>query len=150
MQKYELEILTFLAIAKLEKLENFIALRKRNFDYLYGQLSLIAEFIMPQATPNSDPSWFGFPITINPNSGVSREKLLRFLDEKKIGTRLMFAGNILKQPAYRNTDFRVVGNLTNTDLVMNNSFWLGVYPGLTIEMLDFVIESIHQFLKNKE
>jgi CDP-6-deoxy-D-xylo-4-hexulose-3-dehydrase len=139
-----------LGVSQLEKLENFIALRKRNFDYLYGQLSLIAEFIMPQATPNSDPSWFGFPITINPNSGVSREKLLRFLDEKKIGTRLMFAGNILKQPAYRNTDFRVVGNLTNTDLVMNNSFWLGVYPGLTIEMLDFVIESIHQFLKSKE
>jgi CDP-6-deoxy-D-xylo-4-hexulose-3-dehydrase len=138
-----------LGVSQLEKLENFIALRKRNFDYLYGHLSLITEFIMPQATPNSDPSWFGFPITINPSSGVSREKLLRFLDEKKIGTRLMFAGNILKQPAYRNTDFRVVGNLTNTDLVMNNSFWLGVYPGLTTEMLDFVIESIHQFLRSK-
>ena len=138
-----------LGVSQLEKLDSFIAIRKRNFDYLYSQVSQFTEFILPEATPNSEPSWFGFPITIKPESGISREKLLRFLDEKKIGTRLMFAGNILKQPAYRNTEFRVVGNLDNTDLVMNNSFWLGVYPGLNKQMLDYVVEALGQFLKDR-
>jgi CDP-6-deoxy-D-xylo-4-hexulose-3-dehydrase len=138
-----------LGVSQLEKLDSFIAIRKRNFDYLYSLISQFSEFVLPEATPNSEPSWFGFPITIKPESGISREKLLRFLDEKKIGTRLMFAGNILKQPAYRNTEFRVVGNLNNTDLVMNNSFWLGVYPGLNAEMLDYVVESISQFLRDR-
>jgi CDP-6-deoxy-D-xylo-4-hexulose-3-dehydrase len=138
-----------LGVSQLEKLDSFIAIRKRNFDYLYSQVSQFTEFILPESTPNSEPSWFGFPITIKPESGISREKLLRFLDEKKIGTRLMFAGNILKQPAYRNTEFRVVGNLDNTDLVMNNSFWLGVYPGLNKKMLDYVVEALGQFLKDR-
>ena len=135
-----------LGISQMSKLENFIELRKRNFNYLYTNLSSIAEFILPEATPNSEPSWFGFPITIRPESGILREDLLRYYDERKIGTRLMFAGNILKQPAYMNSDFRVVGNLTNTDIVMNNSFWLGVYPGLTLEMLDYVIATTNEFL----
>jgi CDP-6-deoxy-D-xylo-4-hexulose-3-dehydrase len=102
---------------------------------------------MPEATPNSDPSWFGFPITIKPDSGIDRTRLLRHLDEKKIGTRLLFAGNLLKQPAYRNIEHRVIGDLKNSDLVMTNTFWLGVYPGLTEEMLSYVSEVVHDFVK---
>jgi len=138
-----------LGISQLTKLENFIKLRKRNFDYLYQNLSYIGDFILPEATPNSEPSWFGFPITIRPESGILREDLLRHYEERKIGTRLMFAGNILKQPAYSKSDFKVVGNLTNTDIVMNNSFWLGVYPGLTLEMLDYVISTTNEFLSKR-
>ena len=138
-----------LGLSQLEKLESFIKLRKRNFDYLYQNFRSIDDFILPEATLNSEPSWFGFPITIRPESGILREDLLRFFEKQKIGTRLMFAGNILKQPAYANSDFRVVGNLTNTDIVMNNSFWLGVYPGLTTEMLDYVITSTNDFLSNR-
>lgn len=138
-----------LGLSQLTKLESFMRLRKRNFDYLRKHLSSVSDFIMPEATPKSEPSWFGFPITIRPNSGISREALLRFYDERKIGTRLMFAGNILKQPAYKNTEFRVVGNLTNTDIVMNHSFWIGVYPGLSLEMLDYVIASTHEFLSRR-
>jgi CDP-6-deoxy-D-xylo-4-hexulose-3-dehydrase len=138
-----------LGISQLTKLENFIKLRKRNFDYLHQNLSSITDFILPEATLNSEPSWFGFPITIRPESGIVREDLLRHYEERKIGTRLMFAGNILKQPAYMNSEFRVVGNLTNTDIVMNNSFWLGVYPGLTLEMLDYVISATTEFFANR-
>ncbi|NBX06148.1 MAG: NAD-dependent epimerase/dehydratase family protein [Betaproteobacteria bacterium] len=97
----------------------------------------------------SDPAWFGFPITLDPSHPVDREDLLRFLDLRKIGTRLLFAGNILKQPAYKDIDFRVVGDLTNTDIIMNRSFWVGVYPGLTKAMLDYVIESIADFMSGK-
>ena len=105
--------------------------------------------MLAKATPNSEPSWFGFPITLDPKIGINREDLLRYLDSKLIGTRLMFAGNILKQPAYKNVDFRVVGDLTNTDILMNRSFWSGVYPGLTKEMLDYVIEHIILFMSGK-
>jgi CDP-6-deoxy-D-xylo-4-hexulose-3-dehydrase len=102
---------------------------------------------MPEATVNSDPSWFGFPITIRPGSSIDRTALLRHLDDKKIGTRLLFAGNLLKQPAYRNIEHRVIGDLRNSDLVLTNTFWLGVYPGLTDEMLNYVSEVVHDFVK---
>ena len=118
-----------------------------NFDHLYARLSEVEGLILPQATPNSVPSWFGFPITLKPDSGVDREELLRFLDSRLIGTRLMFAGNILKQPAYRNVEFRVVGDLTNTDIVMRRNFWVGVYPGLTVPMLDFIADSIIELVE---
>ena len=101
------------------------------------------------ATEHSDPSWFGCPITLDPSHPVNREDLLRFLDSRKIGTRLVFAGNITKQPAYKDVDFRIVGDLTNTDIVMTRSFWVGVYPGLTTPMLDYVIESISNFMAGK-
>ncbi len=136
-----------LGVSQLKKLDKFVAARKANFKYLKATLSDIQDFVMPEATPNSDPSWFGFPITIKPESGVDRTKLLRHLDEKKIGTRLLFAGNLLKQPAYRNIEHRVIGDLKNSDLVMTNTFWLGVYPGLTDEMLSYVSEVIHDFVK---
>lgn len=135
-----------LGITQLQKLESFITKRKENFNYLSDQLSRIEGIKIAQATPNSDPSWFGCPITLDPEHPVNREELLRFLDSRKIGTRLLFAGNILKQPGYTNVDFRVVGNLNNTDIVMRRSFWVGVYPGLTKAMLDYVIESIAEFM----
>ena len=110
----------------------------------------IADFMMPMATPKSDPSLFGFPITIHPDSALDRTDLLRFLDQRLIGTRLLFAGNILRQPAYQNIDHRVIGSLSNSDLVMKNTFWLGVYPGLTTEMLDYVIDSLHEFADQRK
>jgi CDP-6-deoxy-D-xylo-4-hexulose-3-dehydrase len=138
-----------LGLSQLSKIETFIQKRKDNFNYLKENLEKIEGIQVAKPTPNSDPSWFGFPITLNANHSVNREELLRFLDTRKIGTRLMFAGNITKQPAYKNVDFRVVGNLGNTDTVMMRSFWVGVYPGLTKPMLDFVIESISDFMNGK-
>ncbi len=138
-----------LGLTQLQKLDGFIAARNRNFNYLYSRLSGVEGLIMPKATEHSEPSWFGFPITLDPKHPVNREELLRFLDSKKIGTRLMFAGNVLKQPAYKDVDFRVVGDLTNTDIVMMRTFWVGVYPGLTEPMLDYVIEAISEFMTFK-
>jgi CDP-6-deoxy-D-xylo-4-hexulose-3-dehydrase len=136
-----------LGVSQLKKLDRFVAARKANFSYLKNALSDVQDFIMPEATINSDPSWFGFPITIRPESSIDRTSLLRHLDDKKIGTRLLFAGNLLKQPAYRNIEHRVIGDLKNSDLVMTNTFWLGVYPGLTDEMLNYVSEVVHNFVK---
>jgi len=135
-----------LGLSQLKKIEHFVKSRKENFNYLYNGLEVVEGLILPKATANSDPSWFGFPITLDPKHPVNREALLRFLDIRKIGTRLMFAGNILKQPAYTGVDFRVVGDLSNTDVVMKRTFWVGVYPGLRKEMLDYVIESINEFM----
>lgn len=136
-----------LGLSQLAKLQNFIARRKENFEYLSKGLSGVEGLLLPRATEKSDPSWFGYPITLDPSHPANREELLRLLDDKKIGTRLMFAGNIVKQPAYRDVEFRVVGDLKNSDVVMNRSFWIGVFPGLTTKMLDFVIETISGFMK---
>ncbi len=137
-----------LGLSQLSKIEVFSDARKRNFEYLFNKLRNVEGLILPRATPKSDPSWFGFPITLNPNNPLDRTKLLRFLDARKIGTRLLFAGNLTKQPAYRSVDFRIVGDLKNTDIIMERTFWVGTYPGLTIEMLDFVAESIVEFVEN--
>jgi CDP-6-deoxy-D-xylo-4-hexulose-3-dehydrase len=138
-----------LGLTQLAKVELFIQKRKENYEYLRQHLSKVEGLSIAQATPNSDPSWFGCPITLDPNHHVNREDLLRFLDARKIGTRLLFAGNITKQPAYKDIEFRVVGDLTNTDIVMTRSFWVGVYPGLTKQMLDYVIESITDYMTGK-
>ncbi len=138
-----------LGLTQMKKLDGFIAARNKNFNYLYSQLSGVEGLIMPKATEHSEPSWFGFPITLDPKHPVNREELLRFLDSKKIGTRLMFAGNVLKQPAYKDVDFRVVGDLTNTDIVMMRTFWVGVYPGLTEPMLDYIVENIISFMDSQ-
>lgn len=137
-----------LGLSQLDKLDHFVARRKENFNYLYSKLSSVQGLILPQATKHSDPSWFGFPITLEPALAVDREDLLRFLDARKIGTRLMFAGNILRQPAYRKVDVRIVGDLTNTDIVMRRTFWVGVYPGLTQPMLDYIAHSITEFVND--
>jgi CDP-6-deoxy-D-xylo-4-hexulose-3-dehydrase len=138
-----------LGLTQLAKVELFIQKRKENYEYLKQHLSEVEGLSITQATPNSDPSWFGCPITLASNHPVNRENLLRFLNSRKIGTRLLFAGNITKQPAYKDVNFRVVGDLTNTDIVMTRSFWVGVYPGLTTQMLDYVIESITDFMAGK-
>jgi CDP-4-dehydro-6-deoxyglucose reductase, E1 len=137
-----------LGLSQLDKIDGFVAARKKNFAYLEKRLTGVEGLILPRATPKSDPSWFGYPITLDPEHPVDRNKLMRFLDDRKIGTRLIFAGNLTKQPAYRNVDFRVVGDMTNTDIVMNRSFWVGVYPGLTEPMLDYVADSITEFVEN--
>jgi CDP-6-deoxy-D-xylo-4-hexulose-3-dehydrase len=136
-----------LGLSQLQRLEEFVGARKRNFDFLYKRLEGTEGLLLPRATQGSDPSWFGFPVTLDPDHPVDREGLLRFFYERKIGTRLMFAGNVVRQPAYRNTDFRVVGALTNSDIVMRRSFWLGVFPGLDQRMLDYVADSLLEYLK---
>ena len=134
-------------LAQLEKLDGFVQARKDNFKYLHDRLKSCEEFlILPEATENSDPSWFGFLITIKPEANIRRVDLLEYLDQKKIGTRLLFAGNLTRQPYMKGKNYRVSGDLTNTDVVMNDSFWIGVYPGLTKEMLDFTVEKIESYL----
>jgi CDP-6-deoxy-D-xylo-4-hexulose-3-dehydrase len=140
------DIQAALGVSQLKKLDRFIQRRKENFNFLYEGLHNIEALMMPKATEHSDPSWFGFPITINPAHPANREDLLRFLDERKIGTRLMFAGNITRQPAYTGVDFKIIGDLSNSDIVMQRSFWIGVYPGLNTQMLEYVIDSIREFL----
>ncbi|HEY8913988.1 lipopolysaccharide biosynthesis protein RfbH [Lacisediminihabitans sp.] len=137
-----------LGSSQLTKIDRFVEARKRNFVHLHERFTGVEGLILPFATPKSDPSWFGFPITLEPEHPVDRNELMRFLDSRKIGTRLLFAGNLTKQPAYRNVDFRVVGDLTNTDIVMNRTFWVGVYPGLTIPMLDYIADSVIEFVEN--
>jgi len=106
--------------------------------------------ILPQATPNSDPSWFGFPIAVRTDAPFTRNELVQFLDSRKIGTRLLFGGNLIRQPAYRNSQYRVASSLKNADFIMNNVFWIGVYPGLTTSMLDYVGEALGDLIKNKK
>jgi CDP-6-deoxy-D-xylo-4-hexulose-3-dehydrase len=134
------------ALAQMDRVEEFIAARKANFAYLKSGLKHCEEFLLlSEATPNSDPSWFGFPITIKASAGINRVDLLQYLDQHKIGTRLLFAGNLTRQPYMKGRNFRISGELTNTDIVMNDTFWIGVYPGLSREMLDFVINRIETF-----
>jgi CDP-6-deoxy-D-xylo-4-hexulose-3-dehydrase len=133
-------------VAQLDRAAGFIQARKDNFAYLKNRLQSCEEFmILPEATENSDPSWFGFPITLKPAANIDRVDLLTYLDENKIGTRLLFAGNLTRQPYMVGRNYRVSGDLTNTDRVMHDTFWIGVYPGLTREMLDFAIEKIEAF-----
>ncbi|HEX8384130.1 MAG TPA: lipopolysaccharide biosynthesis protein RfbH [Sphingomonas sp.] len=133
-------------LAQLERVDDFITARRRNFGLLRDRLAGMEEqFIMPQATPNSDPSWFGFPLTLREGTGVARVDLLRFLDDNKIGTRLLFAGNLLRQPAYQGIEHRVVGDLTNTDKIMRDTFWLGVYPGLDERHYAFMGDKLEEF-----
>ena len=133
-------------VAQLEKLNDFIQARKDNFKYLYEKLKTCEDFIsLPVATENSDPSWFGFLVTIKEEAQISRVDFLKFLDQNKIGTRLLFAGNIVRQPYMADKKYRISEDLTHTDYVMNNSFWVGVYPGLTHEMLDFIVDRFEMY-----
>ncbi|USX14269.1 lipopolysaccharide biosynthesis protein RfbH [Oxalobacteraceae bacterium OTU3CAMAD1] len=133
-------------LAQIDRAAGFIQARKDNFAYLTERLQSCAEFlILPVATENSDPSWFGFPMTLKPEANVARVDLLTYLDQHKIGTRLLFAGNLTRQPYMIGRNYRVSGDLTNTDRVMNDTFWIGVFPGLTREMLDFTIEKLEAF-----
>lgn len=134
-------------LAQLEKIDAFVAARKSNFAYLNKRLMDCEEFLqLPQATQHSDPSWFGFPITLKEKCPVTRLDLLTYLDQNQVGTRLLFAGNLIKQPYMMNKNYRVSGELTNTDNVMNNTFWIGVQPSLSHEMLEFVASKIESYL----
>jgi CDP-6-deoxy-D-xylo-4-hexulose-3-dehydrase len=141
--------------AQLQKLPSFIQARRRNFKQLRDGLTDIADkFLLPEPTPNSDPSWFGFLLTVREDVAFERNEIVNYLESKGIQTRMLFSGNILKQPCFNELresgkGFRVVGKLTNTDLIMNQTFWIGVYPGMTIEMIDYIIEVIFAFVKRE-
>ncbi|HEY6301828.1 MAG TPA: lipopolysaccharide biosynthesis protein RfbH [Terriglobales bacterium] len=132
-------------VAQLKKLPAFIEARKRNFAYLKAGLKDAEEqFVLPEATANSDPSWFGLPLLVREMAPFSRNTLIEFLNAKKIATRQLFGGNLVRQPAYADLNYRVVGDLRMSDRVMNQAFWIGVYPGLTQAMLDYVLETINE------
>ena len=136
-------------LGQLERLEGFIKKRKENFSFLYKNLKNLEEFlILPESEKNSDPSWFGFPLSLRKNNKFNRNDLIKYLDNKKIGTRLLFAGNVIKQPYMKNVDFRVHGELKNTNFIMDNTFWIGVYPGLTSQQLEYSVSTIKEFFRS--
>jgi CDP-6-deoxy-D-xylo-4-hexulose-3-dehydrase len=135
-------------VAQMDKLDDFVDRRKANWQRLHDGLSDLQDvLLLPRATEHSDPSWFGFCISVLPTASFSRHALVQHLESQQVGTRELFAGNLLRQPAYQDVPKRVVGDLTNADFVMENAFWIGVYPGLTDEMIDFVVQTIHDFVR---
>jgi len=135
-------------LAQLERLESFIRIRKENFNFLYKNLKSLEEFlILPEAEKNSDPSWFGFPLSLRKNNKFNRNDLIKYLNDNKIGTRLLFSGNLTKQPYMKDINFKVQGELKNTDFIMENTFWIGLYPGLSKEHLEFSSNQIKNFFK---
>jgi len=141
------DIQAAIGLAQLDRLDSFIELRRRNWAYLKSGLKGLEEFLLlPGVTENSDPSWFGFALTVEPTSPKTRNQIVQELNDAKVATRLLFGGNLLRQPAFMGTPRRVVGELTNTDIVMNDTFWIGVWPGLTLPMLDYVIATLLKIL----
>jgi CDP-6-deoxy-D-xylo-4-hexulose-3-dehydrase len=143
------EMQAAIGVAQIKKLPKFVALRKHNWNLLFEGLKEFEEFfILPEITPNSDPSWFGFALTIRSGAPFIRRDLINHLEKKRIATRLLFGGNILRQPAYANVKYRVAERLQNADLITENTFWLGVHPGLTQEMIEYVIKTISVFVSS--
>ena len=143
------EMQAAIGVAQLDKLDGFIAARRRNFDALNAGLKTFEEhLILPVATPGSEPSWFGFLISVRPGAPFKREALTAFLEKRRIGTRLLFAGNIVRQPYFKNQPHRVVGDLSNSDRVMRDTFWIGVYPGISSTMIAYVLESFGAFFRS--
>lgn len=136
-----------IGVSQLRKLPAFISRRNENTNYLISKLEHLQNHLsLPIATPNSEPSWFGFPITIK-TAGISRNKLVQFLEKNKVGTRLLFAGNLLRQPLYEGVEKRVIGELVNTDKIMNDTFWVGIYPALGKEHMDYIASKIEEGIK---
>jgi CDP-6-deoxy-D-xylo-4-hexulose-3-dehydrase len=145
------DIQAAIGLAQLDRLDSFVELRRRNWEYLSSGLKDLEEFfVLPKATENSNPSWFGFALTVKSNSPKTRNQIVQELNERKIGTRLLFGGNLLRQPAFIGTQRRVIGDLANTDQIMNDTFWIGVWPGLTLEMLEYVVIEINRIMKVKQ
>jgi CDP-6-deoxy-D-xylo-4-hexulose-3-dehydrase len=141
------DIQAAIGLAQLDRLDTFVELRRRNWEYLLNGVKDLEEFlVLPIATEYSKPSWFGFALTVKPESPKTRNQIVQELNEKKIGTRLLFGGNLLRQPAFIDTPRRVISELVNTDRIMNDTFWIGVWPGLSIEMLDYMLEILHEIL----
>jgi CDP-6-deoxy-D-xylo-4-hexulose-3-dehydrase len=137
-----------IGLSQLAKADAFVAKRRENHIKLKERFKELEEyFILPEATENSDPSWFGFMLTVRDGKNINRNNLVEFLENNKIGTRLFFGGNILRQPAYANINYRKIDELPNTDIIMNSSFWLGVWPGLNDEHYDYIIEKVKEFIK---
>ena len=135
-------------LAQLDRLEGFIKKRKENFNFLYKNLKDLEEFlILPEPEKNSEPSWFGFPLSLVNNSKYNRNDVIQYLNSHKIGTRLLFSGNLIKQPYMKDMNFKVQGQLKNTDFVMENTFWVGLYPGLSVKHLEYVIDKLKIFFK---
>ena len=140
----------------MKKLDNFTELRKHNWHRLYNGLKAFSDyFILPQPTFGSNPSWFGFILTVKNEAGFKRQDVVQYLEKHNIQTRMLFAGNIIRHPCFNNMrknkqGYRAVGDLENTDTIMNQTFWLGVYPGMTCEMLDFMIATIQEFIENHQ
>ena len=134
------------ALAQLDRLDEFIATRRANFAHLKARLQSCTDFLhLPEATPHAEPSWFGFPLVVREDCGVKRADLINFLDQNRIATRLLFAGNLTKQPYMVGRNFRVSGTLTNTDIVMNQTFWLGTFPALGPAQLDYMADKLEEF-----
>ena len=135
-------------LAQLAKLRDFVAARRRNWELLRDGLGAFEDdLLLPVATPDSEPSWFGFVITVRDEAPFSRNELIAYLQGRRIATRLLFGGNLTRQPAYENVEFRVAGDLANSDVVMNQSLWIGCYPGLGDSHIDYVLESFEQFFR---
>jgi CDP-6-deoxy-D-xylo-4-hexulose-3-dehydrase len=134
------------ALAQMDRLEEFISKRRANFAYLKNRLASLENFLhLPESSPNSEPSWFGFPLILKDSAGAKRTDLINFLDQNKIGTRLLFAGNLTKQPYMSGRNFRVSGDLSNTDIVMNQTFWLGTFPGIGEVQLEYIANKLEEF-----
>lgn len=145
------DIQAAIGLAQLDRLDSFVELRQRNWTYLRNGLKGLDELLLlPEITPESNPSWFGFALTVKQGGPKSRNQIVQELNDAKIATRLLFGGNLLRQPAFIGTPRRVIGELTNTDIVMNDTFWIGVWPGLTVPMLDYVIEALYRILGVKQ
>ena len=141
------DIQAAIGLAQLDRLDSFVELRRKNWAHLKSGLKGLEDFfILPEASPDSDPSWFGFALTVKSGGPKSRNQIVQELNESKIATRLLFGGNLLRQPAFKGTPRRVVGELTNTDIVMTDTFWIGVWPGLSTQMLDYMIEKLYEIL----
>jgi len=138
-----------IGVEQLKKLPSFIEARKKNFILLYEGLKKYEKyFILPKVEPKADPSWFGFLLTVRKDAGFTRNEIVKYLENNKIATRMLFAGNITRHPSFENVKYRVFGDLKNTDFIMNNTFWIGVYPGFTLKIINYMLEKIDEFFKN--